>query len=239
MSHDQQPPLIWFQLVDSDGQPYEGSSASSLSLNPSAIVDQLRQAVVNKNPNILSSVDASQLKIYKKKTAFDGKEETLEDNCLIAGLGLSDKEALVVLVPTPTVSNCTTKQLQSKRKWGFWGLAFLMSHELDAVNCQEWRMLPLLNFLDDNVGYQMFTILHVPIFAAILLGIHSNKNWNRILFQLSVFNVIHTGLHTLAVWCPRNQFSSPLSWSLIIGGGFCGAMHQNLNINFKRRSSNK
>jgi hypothetical protein len=147
--------LIWFQHVDSDGQPYEGSSASSLSLNPSAAVDELRQAVLNKNPNILSSVDASQLKIYKNKTAFDTKENTLEDDCLVSGLGLSDKEALVVLVPTPIVSNCTTKQPQSKRKWGFWGLVFLMSHELDAVNCQEWRMLPLLNFLDDNFGYQM------------------------------------------------------------------------------------
>jgi hypothetical protein len=172
----------------------------------------------------------SKCKIYKNKTAFDGKEETLEDDCLVSGLvGLSDKEALVDLVRTPTVS-------KSKRIWGFWGLAFLMSHELDAVNCQEWRMLPLLNFLDDNVGYQVFTILHVPIFAAILLCIHSNKNWNQILFRLSVFNVIHTGLHMLAVWCPRNQFSSPLSWSLIIGGGFCGAMHVFQNINFQGRN---
>jgi hypothetical protein len=137
MSHDEQPPLIWFHLFDSDGQPYQEITVSSVSLNPSAAVDELRQAVVNKNPNILSSVDASQLKIYKNKTAFDTKENTLEDDCLVSGLGLSDKEALVVLVPTPTVSNCTTKQPQSKRKWGFWGLAFLMSHELDAVNCQE------------------------------------------------------------------------------------------------------
>jgi len=113
MSHDEQPPLIWFQLVDSDGQPYEGSSASSLSLNPSAVVDELRQAVVNKNPNILSSVDASQLKIYKNKTAFDTKEKTLEDDCLVSGLGLSDKEALVVLVPTPTVSNFMPTQFIS------------------------------------------------------------------------------------------------------------------------------
>jgi hypothetical protein len=212
---------------------------SSVSLPLASVINGFRQAVIDANPE--SSLDASQLKIYKNKTAFDGKEETLEDDCLVSGLGSSDKEALVVLVPTTTVSNCMTKQPQSKREWGFWGLAFLMSHELDAINCQEWRMLPLLSFSDDNVGYQVFTILHVPVFAAILLGIHSNKNWNRILFQFSLFNVIHTGLHTLAVWCPRNQFSSPLSWSLIIGGGFCGAMHvfQNLNINFKRRSSNK
>jgi len=43
---------------------YIGSSASSLSLNPLAVVDELRQAVVNKNPNMLSSVDAAQLKVY-------------------------------------------------------------------------------------------------------------------------------------------------------------------------------
>jgi hypothetical protein len=142
---------------------------------------------------------------------------------------------------SPRVGPPTTKQHQSKQQWGFWGLAFLMCHELDAVNCQEWRMLPLLNFLDDDVGYQMFTILHVPIFAAILLAIHFSRNWNRILFRISVFNVIHTGLHTLAVWCPRNQFSSPLSWSLIIGGGFCGAMHVflNSNTNFKTPFLNK
>jgi hypothetical protein len=66
MSHDQQPSLIWFQLVDSDGQPYKGSSASSLSLNPSAVVDELRQAAVNKNPNMLTLVDAAQLKVYIK-----------------------------------------------------------------------------------------------------------------------------------------------------------------------------
>ena len=118
MSHDEQPPLIWFQLVESDGQPYKGSSANSLSLNPSAVVDELRLAVVNKNPNILSSVDASQLKIYKNKTAFDTKEKTLEDDCLVSGLGLSDKEALVVLVPTPTVSILCPSSLNQNENGG-------------------------------------------------------------------------------------------------------------------------
>lgn len=77
MSHDQHPPLIWLQLFDSDGQPYKGSSASSLSLNPWAVVDERRQAVVTKNPNMLSSVDAAQLKVFKNKTALIGKEELL------------------------------------------------------------------------------------------------------------------------------------------------------------------
>ena len=165
MSHKQQAPLIWFRLVDSNGQSYQGRSVSSVSLPPASVVNGFRQAVIDANPNLLSSWDAAQLKIYKSKTAFDGKEEFMEDDCLVSGIGKSDKEALVVLVPTPTISNFTI----TDRKWGFWGLAFLMTHELDAINCQEWRMLPLLNFLDDNIGYQVFTILHVPVFAAIFI----------------------------------------------------------------------
>ena len=52
MSHDEQPPLIWFHLFDSDGQPYKEITVSSVSLNPSAAVDELRLAVVNKNPRL-------------------------------------------------------------------------------------------------------------------------------------------------------------------------------------------
>jgi len=108
--------------------PYTESSFSSVTLNPSAVVDELRYAVVNKTPNILSSVDASQLKIYKNKTAFDGKEETVEDDCLISGLGLlSDKEALVV---SPIARPSSLNQNENGDS-GFSGLAFLMSHELD------------------------------------------------------------------------------------------------------------
>jgi hypothetical protein len=68
--HDQQPSLIWFQLVESDGQPYKGSSVSSVSLPPASVINGFRQAVIDANPE--SSLDASQLKIYKNKTAFDG-----------------------------------------------------------------------------------------------------------------------------------------------------------------------
>jgi hypothetical protein len=236
------PHLIWFHLVDSDGQPYKASSASTVSLSPSAHVNEFLQAVINANPSLLSSsYDTSLLKIYKDKEAFDRKEEIMQDDFIVSGFGLSDREALIVLVPAPAISNSPKRP---RPFWGFWGLSFLMTHELDAVNCQEWRMLPLLNFLDDNAGYQVFTILHVPIFAGIIYGFCFGKNGNRLLSRLSVFNIIHTGLHLLALWCPRNQFSSPLSGSLIIGGGFCGAMHvfQNLNVNtrkFKNCSSSK
>ncbi len=93
MSDDQQPPLVWFLLLGSDGQAYKGSSASSLSLNPSAVVDELRQAVVTKNPNMLSSVDAAQLKVYESKAAFIAKEEPLGEEVIVSGLDVESRSA--------------------------------------------------------------------------------------------------------------------------------------------------
>jgi hypothetical protein len=223
---DQKDNLAWFQLVYFDGQSLKTRFVGSVSLPLNSVVAGFRQAVIDANPALLSSMDAAQLRIYKNKTCFEGNEGPMEDDCVVSGLGLSDQDALVVLVSAATSSpKLQTKQHSSKRMWGFWALAFLFTHELDAVNCQEWRMLPLLNFLDDNAGYQVFTFLHVPIFAGILYGTHSSKNRDCILYRWSLFNVVHTGLHVLALWCPRNQFQSPLSWSLIIGGGICGFIH--------------
>ena len=58
--------------------------------------------MVTKNPNILSSVDAAQLKVYKGKAAFIAKEEPLGEEVIVSGLGMSKAEALVVSVPTST-----------------------------------------------------------------------------------------------------------------------------------------
>jgi hypothetical protein len=103
----------------------------------------------------------------------------------------------------------------------YWNLAFLLTHELDAVRKQEWRMLPLLSFIrDENTAFATFTLLHVPIFAGMFYGLSSRK------FRVSIdsFSVVHTGLHIVALWCPRNLFNDWVSWILIGGAGLCGAI---------------
>lgn len=37
------------------------------------------------------------------------------------------------------------------------GLAFLLTHEMDAVRLHEWQLLPLLSRLDDRGGFLVFT----------------------------------------------------------------------------------
>lgn len=101
--------LIWFLLCDSDGKPYKESSVSAVSLPPTFVVDQFRDAVLLKNSPILPDIASSQLKVYRNKIAFDKRNdkeqvemEPLKSSQLLDGLGKTEDGALVVLVPSST-----------------------------------------------------------------------------------------------------------------------------------------
>ena len=103
------PVLIWYQLLDAaTGEPYKGTNPDKVNASLSADVADLRKAVHIENPNNLSSVDASNLLVYKSKSSFDkraasvdeGREEPLEEDSLVDGLGTSKKAALIVAVPS-------------------------------------------------------------------------------------------------------------------------------------------
>jgi hypothetical protein len=124
MPSDQQssvspPSLVWFLLLDSaTGQPFKGATASSVLRSSLVVpvVDQFRDAVKAKLADShLKGVAPLDLKVYKNKAAFDkrnaavddGKEEPLEEDSPIDGLGSSKKEALVVVVPSSILPSQT------------------------------------------------------------------------------------------------------------------------------------
>ena len=101
-------PLTWFMLLDSTtGEPFKGTTVSSVLRSSLVVpvVDQFREAAYRKHTNKLSSLDAADLSVYKNKEAFDkrnadiGKEEPLEEDSLLDGLGSSKKGALIVRGP--------------------------------------------------------------------------------------------------------------------------------------------
>ncbi|KAL7502695.1 hypothetical protein ACHAWX_000522 [Stephanocyclus meneghinianus] len=107
------PPLVWFLLLDSvTGLPYKGTNANKVSVSSSADVVDFREAAHLKNSSTLTGITSAQLTVYKNKAAFDkrnaaageGREEPLEEDSLVYGLGTSKKEALVVVVPSSTGS---------------------------------------------------------------------------------------------------------------------------------------
>ena len=99
--------LVWFLLVDSKGQPFKGTPVSSLSPTSLSIVDQFRDAVHLKNSSAFIGINSSQLTVYANMLAFQGKESPLEGDSVLSGLGASEKEAIIVVVPLSTSSPST------------------------------------------------------------------------------------------------------------------------------------
>ena len=95
--------LIWFQLVDSNGQPYMGTSADAVNLPNSSIVVQFRDAVKNKydQPNYLRNIPSSVLQVYKNISSFVNRdvEKPLQSSHHLIDLGKTEEEALIVMVP--------------------------------------------------------------------------------------------------------------------------------------------
>lgn len=105
------------------------------------------------------------------------------------------------------------------------GFCFLLAHEMDAVRCKEWRIFPVTSRMEDEVGYLVFTALHVPIYVLLFWGLYGDDGVNRALIAgLDVFLVVHMFLHLLLRNIPGNQFRSAFSWALILGSGLFGAI---------------
>ena len=107
------------------------------------------------------------------------------------------------------------------------GLALLVCHELDAVARHEWRLLPLLNMLSDEIAQIAFIIAHVPLFAAIfwLVGHHSFIIKRRSRVAADGFLVVHAVLHVLLSDNELYEFEAPLEGLLIYGGAVVGLAH--------------
>ncbi len=106
------------------------------------------------------------------------------------------------------------------------GLAFLCTHELDALPNHEWRVLPLLNSLPEDIGQVVFVAGHVPLFAILIALTASLKPQTRRVSRIGVsaFLAVHAIGHALSVGDPSYEFTSTLSEVLIFGGGFFGTL---------------
>lgn len=107
----------------------------------------------------------------------------------------------------------------------YWSMvAAFASHELDAMRRHEWRILPLTNFLPDEIGARVFLWAHLPLFFLIFW--FSKDGGNSVFAAgLSSFAIVHVGLHWLFRSHPKNEFNTFGSWVLIALVGILGALH--------------
>ena len=103
-------------------------------------------------------------------------------------------------------------------------VAFLATHELDAVKRHEWRILPLTSWLSDQSGERVFIWSHVPLFL-LILWIAGQGAASTAALALSAFAVLHAGLHWLFRAHPQNEFTGAGAWLLILGAALSGGCH--------------
>ena len=99
---------VWFLLVDSSGGPFEDTRADKVSLPSSSDVADFRDAVHVKydKPGYLKDIPAGVLTVYRDAAHFSARETEgpLEEDSELGVMGKSKKDALIVLVPSPSPS---------------------------------------------------------------------------------------------------------------------------------------
>lgn len=109
------------------------------------------------------------------------------------------------------------------------GFCLLLTHELDAIRCKEWRIFPFASALSDEVGYRTFTAVHFPLFFLLLWGLSGGAS-RGLMVALDSFAIIHLGLHLALRGRPEYGFRSAFSWSLIAGAALCGALDLTIRL---------
>jgi hypothetical protein len=102
----------------------------------------------------------------------------------------------------------------------FAGLSLILVHEMDAVRCQEWTIIPVLSKLNEKTGYLVFTAIHIPLYFLLLLTLY--KPAPGLVTGLDIFFIVHIFLHVIFLKHPKNQFTSVFSWTIILGAGIAG-----------------
>ncbi|HBE67600.1 MAG TPA: hypothetical protein DDW52_05560 [Planctomycetaceae bacterium] len=106
-------------------------------------------------------------------------------------------------------------------------LACFITHEIDAVDKKEWRMLFVLRKMNDKRAAMLFMLLHVPLCAVVLSLVYSTYSdvsfFSRL--SLALFAVIHLWLHWRLRNHPKNQFAGPISYGPIAGAAMLGGLY--------------
>ena len=107
----------------------------------------------------------------------------------------------------------------------FFGMVGLLAtHELDAVQKHEWRVLPLTSWMSDELGRIVFLVAHVPLFF-LIAWVGAQGSMSPPAFLLSGFSIVHIGLHWVFRNNPKYEFRGLISNSLIAGAGVFGGAH--------------
>lgn len=102
------------------------------------------------------------------------------------------------------------------------GFSFFLVHQMDAIRCKEWRIIPIISLLEDDLGYIIYLFTHVPFLFFVLSQLTHGNDIEAFIKNFDVFMIIHIFLHLVFTQHQSNRFNNWISWSLIISPGILG-----------------
>ncbi|AOY77588.1 DUF6713 family protein [Clostridium formicaceticum] len=106
-------------------------------------------------------------------------------------------------------------------------LSFLLLHEMDAIRNKEWKMFIYLKNMEDDKAYQIFTVMHLPIYVVmlfVLVNYFSNLEL-MIYLILDLFLIFHSIIHYIFKRHSENNFNSSFSKIIIYSMGVASVIH--------------
>jgi hypothetical protein len=106
---------IWFQLVDAQFSPFMGAMVDMVELADGATVAHFRNALEAKYANShLQGVPSSNIPVYAIKATLDDVDKVLlRSGLTLIGLGTTDDEPLLVVVPPPIANKRLSNRVLS------------------------------------------------------------------------------------------------------------------------------
>lgn len=103
-------------------------------------------------------------------------------------------------------------------------LALLCTHEMDSIRNKEWKMFIFLKDLSDKTAYQIFMLLHIPLYGIIIFLLLSSFSYIGY-YITDIFLVAHLLLHIGFKKHPANKLNNSISQGIIFSSGILASLH--------------
>ena len=120
------------------------------------------------------------------------------------------------------------------------GLTFILIHEMDAIRCHEWRIIPGMKYLGDRAGMSVFLCAHILLIYWLFNVFEDFMHTEGFLMQgFDISLIINLLLHLLFPKQKNNEFKDWISWIFIVATAAFGLMDQLIVTFFRLDTNNK
>lgn len=92
-------------------------------------------------------------------------------------------------------------------------ISLFILHEMDAVKTREWKMMILINKMNDNIAHVVFTSLHFVLFMT--LFILTEFYFYNVFISVSILLIMHQFMHLLFIKHSENRMNNLFSKVII------------------------